>query len=306
MSTSRNLSSSVSVADGTGPTEMSKPKPPRQSVCARSTADSAAARQKATQKSKSSQILPTNTRFTADKSSHVEGSTPRTFVKNTGHSEAERAQYSSGMEASAAAASLRDQARAKATKCATDGVLFEKNKRQSFMTESMRSNTVDKKKCENAHDQAENERKTSSTKNHASSIFSGAQTIEHRPLRQVNIKNDAPVPPPSKKTAAEIQRDAQVRAISDSTENDRRMLQTKQRGSTVFSSESSVESKGGKLCSKTSNNNIFAGGAWADDAKKPTPAPRPSAQPPSVCGGYDNSMARGRRDAALRGSGGLW
>lgn len=57
-------------------------------------------------------------------------------------------------------------ARTKATKCETDGVLFAKNQRQSFMTESMRSSkTMDKKTCENAHDEADNARKASFAKN---------------------------------------------------------------------------------------------------------------------------------------------
>jgi hypothetical protein len=87
------------------------------------------------------------------------------FFLKTEHSEAEQALYSCGNKASSDAASMRQQSRAKATTCAMDGVLFDKNKRQSFLTEAMRSSKVDKKKCENAHEEADTARKASFNKN---------------------------------------------------------------------------------------------------------------------------------------------
>lgn len=84
MSSSRNLTSSVNMNDGSISTAFSKPKPPRQSVCSRITEETASSRQKITQKSKSSQILPSKGKFTANKSEHVEGSSPKKFVTKTG------------------------------------------------------------------------------------------------------------------------------------------------------------------------------------------------------------------------------
>ena len=77
MSSARNLQSNVSVSDGSAPEKIEKPKAPRPSICARSTADSAAARQKVASKSKNSAILPNGGKFTAEKGSIVEGSTPK-------------------------------------------------------------------------------------------------------------------------------------------------------------------------------------------------------------------------------------
>ena len=80
MSTARNLTSSVSVSDGSAPVKFEKPRAPRPSVCARSTADSAATREKVAAKSKNSAILPNGGKFTAEKGSAIEGSAPRRFV----------------------------------------------------------------------------------------------------------------------------------------------------------------------------------------------------------------------------------
>ena len=77
MSSARNLQSNVSVSDGSAPVKVEKPKAPRPSICARSTADSAAAREKVTAKSKNSTVLPNGAKFTAEKGAVVEGSTPK-------------------------------------------------------------------------------------------------------------------------------------------------------------------------------------------------------------------------------------
>jgi hypothetical protein len=77
MSSARNLQSNVSVADGSAAERIEKPKAPRPSICARSTADSAATRQKVAAKSKNSAILPKGGAFTAEKGTVVEGSTPK-------------------------------------------------------------------------------------------------------------------------------------------------------------------------------------------------------------------------------------
>jgi len=272
------------------------------------TEDSATARKKVSQKSKQSEILPTRGKFTAKKSEPVAGSSPKKFVKNTEHSEAEQSLYNSGFQASSEAATMRQQSRAKATACATDGFLFDKNKRQSFMTESMRSANADKKTCENVHEEADTGRKASYTKNHSSSVFSSS--IENRPLKAINAKNNQTGP--SMKDGAAAKLASEGRIASDDAENARRHLQARQGRSSVFSSSSSSDPQpqhqqgGGKMCASRPSSSIFGGGAWADDARK-LAAPRPSAAPAAPPAGFgDNSTARCRRDAGLRGSGGLW
>ena len=83
----------------------------------------------------------------------------------TVHSAKEQALYSSGAQATNEAASSRVMTKDKATKCESDGVLFAKNKRQSFMTTSMRTSKIDRHQCENAHEEADAARKASSNKN---------------------------------------------------------------------------------------------------------------------------------------------
>lgn len=87
------------------------------------------------------------------------------FGSLSGHSAKEQALYNSGTQATNEAASSRAMTKTKATKCETDGVLFAKNKRRSFMTESMRSSKIDRHQCENAHEEADAARKASFNKN---------------------------------------------------------------------------------------------------------------------------------------------
>ncbi len=85
----------------------------------------------------------------------------------------------------------------------------------------------------------------------------------------------------------------------------RRAITAKSHSSSIFSSgESSRPGTGGSV---SRSNNIFGGGAYADDAVSVPKMKIPRAMPSmDVDAGGALPSARDRRDAALRGSGGLW
>eukprot|EP00291_Cryptomonas_curvata_P016321 CAMPEP_0172155806 /NCGR_PEP_ID=MMETSP1050-20130122/2834_1 /TAXON_ID=233186 /ORGANISM="Cryptomonas curvata, Strain CCAP979/52" /LENGTH=274 /DNA_ID=CAMNT_0012824753 /DNA_START=73 /DNA_END=894 /DNA_ORIENTATION=- len=265
MSSARNLQSNVSVSDGTTATKVEKPKAPRPSICARSTADSAAAREKVAAKSKNSAILPNGGKFTAEKGSAVEGSTPKRHNLKEKTSE-ERQIDSAGMVAAVEAATLRAQSKAKAEASSAEKVLFDKSKRQSMLSEAMRRGAPTSDSTKQVHDESESGRKAASSRDKQSCIFSAPSEsgASYRPLRVVNIKTPEAAEKTSKRTITEQAEDAVRYTATSEAENQRKAITAKSHSSSIFAtSDSSRPCTGGSV---SRSNNIFGGGAYADDA----------------------------------------
>mmetsp|Transcript_5110 Transcript_5110/g.18348 ORF Transcript_5110/g.18348 Transcript_5110/m.18348 type:complete len:309 (+) Transcript_5110:215-1141(+) len=308
MSSSRNLNSQVQFKDGSGPADNSKPKPPRPSVCMRSTAASAETRKKVANRGKNSEVLTTGGKFIHEKT--IEGSTSKKIISDRSESEKvnDVIQHAATLEAS----KVREQAKEKAGKCESDGVLFDKkqSRKSMWVSESKRAGVKDTAALNQTHEQSDMQRKKISQRDHSSTVFSsGGDSMEHRPLRVMNIKAEKPQAPQKQQTAAEIKLNAELNALSQGSENQRRMNATKQHNSSIFSSDgdskplSRPATSGGR-----SSNNIFSGGAYAEDAAKTRTLTRdvPAISTACMTGGGGMESARARRDQALRGSGSLW
>mmetsp|Transcript_34877 Transcript_34877/g.54514 ORF Transcript_34877/g.54514 Transcript_34877/m.54514 type:complete len:309 (+) Transcript_34877:182-1108(+) len=308
MSAARQCTSQITVGDGkTTNYETSRPKSSRMSVCARATAESTANRQKAAIKSKASSALPKG-KLEADRTQAIPGTTSRVHVKDATRTAEEKVRDQALKSATNDATSSRSEFRTKSTTVESDGVIFDKKKRQSYSTTTMRNSKQDKSTLQNASEQSDNERKTFTQRNQSSTVFAGpSNSIEHRPLRQVNIKNDSVKVTPSVKTAAEEKTYAAYNAASEDSENNRHAYHSRNTSSTVFSSGPIQDTSGGRVHFTKSNNNIFGGGAFADDAQRNNmPKPRASAAPVMNTAMERPASARAMRDAQLRGSGSLW
>lgn len=312
---SRNLQSSVKMSDGSasGPMESSKPRPPRMSVCQRSTAASAETRMKATNMSKNGTGFKVGgERLITDKM--IEGSGPRRGASAKVRSDGERANDAFGAAAAATASAGRAQARGKAAVCESDGVLFDKKKRQSFMPESRKMN-LDASSREVATKDGNSGRMAFANRDHASSVFSSTALPEHRSARVCHIVHEAPSLPTSVKSEATAQAYKAMNANSDVSQTQRTTNRMHQNSSSIFSGNS--ENFGGNLSRPTTassnktTSNIFGGGTFAEDAgKRPASAAglRPALNMSSVPAGGGGGMdsARASSQAALRGNGGLW
>uniref|UniRef100_A0A7S0EC16 Uncharacterized protein n=1 Tax=Hanusia phi TaxID=3032 RepID=A0A7S0EC16_9CRYP len=307
MSSARNLTSQVQFKDGSAPADNSKPKPPRPSVCMRSTAASAETRKKVATRGKNSEVLTTGGKFIHDKT--IEGSTSKKMV--TERSESEKVKDVIQQAATLEASKVREQAKEKAGKCESDGVLFDKkqSRKSMWVSESKRAGVRDTAALNQTHEQSDTQRKKISQRDHSSTVFSSGDAMEHRPLRVMNIKADKPQPPQKQQSAAEIKFNAELNALSQGSENQRRMNATKQHNSSIFASDgdskplSRPATSGGRVSS-----NIFSGGAYAEDAAKTRTVTRdvPTLATSCVSAGGGMESARARRDQALRGSGSLW
>jgi len=312
MSSARNLSSTVTMSDGTpaGPMESSRLKASRMSVCQRSTAASVAMRKTATEKGKNGTgaFKVGGEKLATDKT--IEGSAPKKHIKD--RSAQEKSSDSALRASSAAASAGRAQARGKAAACESDGVLFDKSKRQSFMPESTKLKK-DVSSCSKATQEGESGRKINTARDHASNVFSASTAPEHRPARVCNIQQEAPKLPVTVKSEATEKAYKAMNAASDMAQSQRMNNRRQNTASSIFSNGENVDanqSRPSTAASKTASN-IFGGGAFADDAVKsraPRPAPALNVSAPTVAAGGGGGMASARASAqaALRGSGGLW
>mmetsp|Transcript_50681 Transcript_50681/g.74309 ORF Transcript_50681/g.74309 Transcript_50681/m.74309 type:complete len:317 (-) Transcript_50681:302-1252(-) len=312
---SRNLQSNVKMSDGsaTGPMESSKPKPPRMSVCQRSTAAAADTRMKATNMSKNGTGFKLGgEKLNTEKS--IAGSAPKRGA--AARSDGERANDAMGAQAAAAASVGRAQARGKAAICESDGVLFDKQKRQSFMPESRKMN-LDASSRAVATKDGDSGRKAFSDRDHTSSVFSSSAAPEHRSARVCHIKYEAPSLPASIMSEATAQAYKAMNASSDVSQTQRTTNRMHQNSSSIFSGNS--ENVGGNFVRPTTASsiktagNIFAGGAFANDASSSRPATSAASRPAlnlssmaAGSGGGGMASARASSQAALRGNGGLW
>lgn len=303
------------MGDGSGPAPMesSRPKSARMSVCQRSTAASAAARKKVTDMAKNGTGFQLGGALNTDKT--IQGSAPKRGAK--ARTAAESANDAAMIASGTAASAGRAQAKDKATVCESDGVLFDKNKRCSFMPES-RKMATDASARGLSSKEGEMGRKTFSSRDHTSTVFSSTAAPEHRPTRVVNIKQEAPSLPASNKNEATQQAYNAMNAASDAGAEGRANNRKHQTSSSIFSSN--TENVGCNISRPTTasyNKNassVFGGGAFADDAAKsrPTSAARPApalnVSGPAFAAGGGGGMASARASAqaALRGNGGLW
>lgn len=239
-----------------------------------------------------------------------------------------------GSRLTSAAAPPPAQARGKNTKTESDGVLFDKTKRSSMLTESMR-HRPDTQALNAASNDAEASRRAQTKRSQASEVFAGptpsfAQPLRRpataaartqssifsnspvgnkaRPLRAVNPGPQRPELPACKRTDAERALDAQRRVISDGAENDRNLARARSQASSVFATDAPA-AKVARVSQAPKGSNIFAGGSYADDSKAAALArPRTAAAAPRAfaAGGGSDMSASMRRSAALAGSGSLW
>lgn len=312
MSSARNLASTYKMSDGTpaAPMESSRPKSARQSVCQRSTAASDAMRQKVTEKSKQGTAFKVGgEKLATDRT--IEGSAPKKYTKE--RSAQEKSNDSALLASSAASTAGRAQARGKAAVCESNGVLFDKSKRQSFMPESTKLRK-DMSSCSKATEEGDSCRKINTARDHASNVFSMSGAPEHRPARVCNIQQEAPTLPVTVKSAATEKAYQAMNAASDMAQSQRINNRRQNNASTIFSNGENLDvnhSRPSTASSKTASN-IFRGGAFADDAAKcggrgiSRPALNVSAPTVSAGGGGDLPSARAHAQAALRGNGGLW
>jgi hypothetical protein len=244
----------------------------------------------------------------------IEGSMPKRGAKARTESEKARDVFASAAACEASTACA--EARGKGAVCESDGVIFNKNKRNSFMPESRKMN-VDKASCSAMSKDCEGTRKMISSRDHTSSVFSSGAAPEHRPSRVCNIKHEAKTLPSSTINESTAKT---YKAMNDQTDvsqmeraNNRRHNNT----STIFNSNS--ENMGGNISrpttasSQKTASNIFGGGAFADDAAKSRPTSAASRRPINISqavaagsGGGGLASARDTAQAALRGSGSLW
>lgn len=331
MSASRNLTSSVKMGDGSK-IDSSKPKAPRQSVCQRSTEASAATRKAVTDKAKNGTLGTIGAKLTTDRA--IAGSAPKTLAASRPRTASEMTGDAAGLKSCSVASAGRIQAQGRANICESDGVLFDKDKRCSFMPESRKMNK-DLSKANAASTESEMGRKTFASRDHASTVFSSSAAPEHKPSRVCNIQQERIAVPASIKSEATAQAYNAMNAISDASQSQRHQNRNAMNSSSIFSSNS--ENVGGNMMrpgtassskpttTTTGGNNIFGGGAFAADAAKlrtadihsrPTSAcsksssfgvvPRVNITAASAGGEGGMLSARDRTQAALRGSGGLW
>jgi len=310
MPSARNLDSSVALGDGkTQMLETSRPKSARMSVCQRSTAASAAARKTATEKAKGGTGFTLGQQLHTDK--RIEGSAPKPGAKE--RSATEKARDFAGLQSSTAASAGRAQAARKAAACESDGVVFDKSKRQSFMPESRKMNVSAQAHGESGK-QSEIGRKTFASRDHASTVFSGEDAPKQRALRAPG-KQEAATLPPSVKSEAEAKVYQAMTSSSDVSQVQRANNRKHMHASSIFSSDpENVSSNLSRPTTASSNktaSSIFSGGAFADDAAKSTQSSRPAlnvsgATLAAGAGGGGLPSARASAQAALRGNGGLW
>lgn len=204
---------------------------------------------------------------------------------------------------------MRAQSKAKAEASSAEKVLFDKSKRQSMLTESMRRTAPSADTMKQVHDESESGRKACASRGKQSCIFSASDSsAPYRPLRVVNIQTPEAAEKTSKRTITEQAEDAVRYSASTDAENERKAIAAKSQSSSIFAcaDDSRPGTGGGGGVSRS--NNIFAGGAYAQEASSSVPKmkiPR-SAPVMDIDAGGSLPSARDRRDAALRGSGGLW
>ena len=311
MPSARNLDSSVAMGDGkAGTFETSRPRSARMSVCQRSTAASAATRKKATEMGKKGTGFQLGEKLVTDRT--IEGSAPKPGAKD--RTATEKARDGAMLQSSTAASAGRAQAARKATACESDGVVFDKSKRQSFMPESR------KMKFAPSHSESGKEsetgRKNFASRDHNSNVFSAEDAPKHRSTRVCNIKQEPSNLPASVKSEAEMKAYAAMTSNSDASQAQRANNSKRMQASSVFSADSeNVSSNLSRPTTASSNktaSSIFSGGAFAEDAAKTANRARPALNlsgPVSAAGsgaGGGFPSARASAQAALRGNGGLW
>jgi hypothetical protein len=241
MSASRNLTSSVKMGDGSK-IDSSKPKAPRQSVCQRSTEASAATRKAVTDKAKNGTLGTIGEKLTTDRA--IAGSAPKTLAASRPRTASEKTGDAAGLKSCSLASAGRIQAQGRANICESDGVLFDKDKRCSFMPESRKMNK-DLSKANAASTESEMGRKTFASRDHASTVFSSSAAPEHKPSRVCNIQQERIAVPASIKSEATAQAYNAMNAISDASQSQRHQNRNAMNSSSIFSSNS--ENVGGNM-----------------------------------------------------------